>query len=113
MLASERLLEIEEKFEANVKRIVPVDLDEETLRVILYLKDGTNLRVVEQWAGKILKRYSYYWLNSANKLKVGWDNAPHHTQIESFPHHKHVGLQKNMQPSTETCLEEVMEMILQ
>ena len=51
MLASERLLEIEEKFEAKVERIVPVELDEEALRVILYLKDGTNLRVAEQWAG--------------------------------------------------------------
>ncbi|MCK5508807.1 MAG: hypothetical protein KAI50_09845 [Desulfobacterales bacterium] len=51
MLASERLLEIEEKFEAKVERIVPVELDEETLCVILYLKDGSNLRVTEQWAG--------------------------------------------------------------
>ena len=111
MLASERLLEIEEKFEAKVERIVPVELDEETLRVILYLKDGTNLRVTEQWAGKVLKRYSYYWLNSANELKVGWDNAPHHTQMQSFPHHKHVGQRGNLQPSRETSLEEVMGVI--
>jgi len=111
MLASERLLEIEEKFEATAERIVPVELDEETLRVILYLKDGTNLRVTEQWAGKVLKRYSYYWLNSANELKVGWDNAPHHTQMESFPHHKHVGQRGNLQPSRETSLEEVMRVI--
>ena len=111
MLASERLLEIEEKFEATVERIVPVELDEETLRVILYLKDGTNLRVAEQWAGKVLKRYSYYWLNSANELKVGWDNAPHHTQMQSFPHHKHVGQRGNLQPSGETSLEEVMRVI--
>ncbi len=55
MLASKRLLEIEEKFEATVERIVPVELDEETLRVVLYLKDGTNLRVTEQWAGKVGK----------------------------------------------------------
>jgi hypothetical protein len=91
MLASERLLEIEEKFEVKVERIVPVELDEEALRVILYLKDGTNLRVTEQWAGKVLKRYSYYWLNSA--------------------HHKHVGKQGDLQASAETCLEEVMGFI--
>ncbi len=113
MLASERLLEIEEKFEENVERIVPVELDGETLRVVLYLKDDTNLRVTEQWAGKVLKRYSYYWLNAANDLKVGWDNAPHHTKLRSFPHHKHIGRQKNLQPSTETSLEEVMGIILQ
>jgi hypothetical protein len=111
MLASERLLEIEEKFEVKVERIVPVELDEEALRVILYLKDGTNLRVTEQWAGKVLKRYSYYWLNSANELKIGWDNAPHYTQFESFPHHKHVGKQGDLQASAETCLEEVMGFI--
>ena len=113
MPASERLLEIEEKFEAMVERIVPVELDGETLRVILYLKDSSNLRVTEQWVGKVLKRYSYYWLNAANELKIGWDNAPHHTKLKSFPHHKHIGWQKNLQPSTENSLEDVMGVILQ
>ena len=113
MPASERLLKIEEKFEAMVERIVPVELDGETLRVILYLKDGSNLRVTEQWVGKVLKRYSYYWLNAANELKIGWDNAPHHTKLKSSPHHKHIGWQKNLQPSTESSLEDVMRVILQ
>lgn len=49
MLASERLLEIEEKFEAMMQRIVPIEMDGETLRLIINLKDGTNLRVTEQW----------------------------------------------------------------
>jgi hypothetical protein len=111
MFASERLLEIEEKFEGMVERIVPIELDGETLRVVLHLKDDTTLRVTEQWAGKVLKRYSYYWLNSANELKVGWDNAPHHTQLENFPHHKHIDQQNNLQPSRETSLEEVMRII--
>ncbi len=113
MLASERLLEIEKKFEAMVERIVPVELDGETLRVILYLKDGSNLRVTEQWVGKVLKRYSYYWLNATNELKIGWDNAPHHTKLKSFPHHKHIDWQKNLQPSAESSLEDVMGVILQ
>ena len=112
MLAIERLLEIEARFSAAVQRIVPIELDGETLRLIFYLKDGTNLRVAEQWDGKTLKRYSYYWLTSADELKIGWDNAPHHTQLENFPHHKHVGRQENLQPSTETRLEEVMQVIV-
>ena len=112
MLASVRLLEIEEEFGKDVERLVPVELDGETLRIILYLKDGTNLRITEQWAEKVLKRYSYYWLDAANDLKVGWDNAPHHTKFKTFPNHKHVGDQKSLQPSTETTLEEVMEFIL-
>ncbi|MDO8723586.1 MAG: hypothetical protein Q7J31_15370 [Syntrophales bacterium] len=34
------------------------ELDGESLRLILYLKDGTNLRVTEQWSEKTLKRYN-------------------------------------------------------
>lgn len=112
MLATDRLLEIVEKFGSLVQRILPLELDGETLRIVLYLKDGTNIRVTEQWQGLLLRRYSYYWLTSANALKIGWDNAPHHINIKSFPHHKHVGQQENMLPSDETCLEDVMNNIL-
>ncbi len=112
MLATERLLEIEEALGEKVQSIVPLELDGETLRLILYLKDGTNLRVTEQWQGETLLRYSYYWLTPADGLKVGWDNAPHHARLKNFPHHKHVGRKENRQPSFETCLEEVMAVIL-
>jgi hypothetical protein len=113
MQATDRLMEIEEKFKAVADRIVPIEFDGSTLRVILYLKNGDNLRVAEQWEGVQLKRYSYYWLTSDNQLKIGWDNAPHHKQLKTFPHHKHVQSQKKLQPSVETCLEEVMMVILQ
>ncbi|MBF0411571.1 MAG: hypothetical protein HQK70_02530 [Desulfamplus sp.] len=112
MIATIRLLEIEEKFSKFVQRIVPLEFDEETLRLIIVLKDGTNLRVTEQWEGEELIRYSYYWLTFENKLKIGWDNAPHHKQLQGFPHHKHVEKQKNINPSSERNLEEVMEFII-
>ncbi|MCD6345035.1 MAG: hypothetical protein J7M17_05495 [Anaerolineae bacterium] len=112
MLATERLLEIGETCGEKVQSIVPLELDGETLRLILYLKDGTNLRVTEQWQGKTLLRYSYYWLTSEDRLKIGWDNAPHHARLKNFPHHKHVGRQENRQPAFETCLEEVLAVIL-
>ena len=112
MLATERLLEIEARFGKKVERIVAHELDEETIRIVLFLKDGANLRVTEQWEGRTLRRYSYYWLDSSNELKIGWDNAPHHTKLNSFPHHKHVGLQENLQSSQETNLNEVMGVIL-
>ncbi len=111
MLATERLLDIEKKFAGEVERVFPLELDGEALRLILYLKDSTNLRVTEQWNGEVLKCYSYYWLTSDNELKIGWDNATHHTHLETFPHHKHVEHRNNLQPSSETCLEGVMEFI--
>ena len=111
MQATIRLLEIEEKFERIVQRIVPIELDDETLRLILYLKDGSNLRVAEQWDDNCLVRYSYYWLTEENRLNIGWDNAPHHKQFESYPHHRHVKKKNNLQPSAEVCLEDVMKVI--
>ena len=94
-----------------MQRIVPLELDGETIRLILYFEDGTNLRITEQWQGELLRRYSYYWLTAENVLQTGWDNAPHHTEMSSFPHHKHVGAQRNLQPSDEICLEDVMETV--
>ena len=44
MSATERLSEIEAKFGAVVQRIVLVEMDGETLRLILYLKDDTHHR---------------------------------------------------------------------
>ncbi len=60
MRASDRLLEIEEKFGEAVLRIVPTELDGATLRVILNFRDGSNLRVTEQWETGQIRRYSYY-----------------------------------------------------
>ncbi|WP_413848317.1 hypothetical protein [Desulfobacula sp.] len=43
MMASDRLLEIEEKYGFAVERIVPVELDGEMLRVVLYFKDSSTI----------------------------------------------------------------------
>ena len=112
MLATERLLEIEAAFANQVARIVVLELDGETLRLILYLNDGANLRVTEQWDRDKLKRYSYYWLTGENQLKIGWDNAPHHTKLSTFPHHKHVDGKLAPEALMETSLEDVMAVIL-
>jgi hypothetical protein len=112
MLAADRLLQIETLFAAQAARIVVIELDEELLRLVLYFDNGSNLRVTEQWNGEALSRYSYYWLTAENELKIGWDNAPHHTRLQNFPHHKHVGEQAGIQPSFETTLEDVMQAII-
>ena len=81
MLATERLIEIEHAFGEQVQRIIPLELDGETLRLIMVLKDGANVRVAELWNGGTLERYSYYWLTTGNELKIGWDNAPHQADL--------------------------------
>ncbi len=61
------------------------------LKAKLRLFDGTILWIREVRIKGNLEAYSYYWLNSDEKLIIGWDNAPHHKDIASFPHHRHVG----------------------
>ena len=107
-----RIREIEQKYAHLVQDLLILRLTEETFRLILLLNNGTTLRVAERWQDSIFVRYSYYWLDAQNSLKIGWDNAPHHAHLENFPHHKHVAGKENLQPSFETCLEEVMAIIL-
>lgn len=61
----------------------------EQIKIVVYLKGGTNLRISEVFINGILKRYSYYWLDQHNKLLIGWDNSEHHPEVETFPHHRH------------------------
>ena len=48
MLAAARLLEIEERLGEYIQSITPLELDGETLRLILHLKGDTHLRVTER-----------------------------------------------------------------
>ena len=43
-------------------------------------------------------------------LIVRWDNAPD-WDVETSPHHKHVGKKENVEPSYERTLEQVMAVI--
>jgi hypothetical protein len=54
LAAVDRLLEIEEAFGDKIARIVPLELDGDTLRLILFLRDGTNIRVTEQGTARYL-----------------------------------------------------------
>jgi len=108
----DRILDIYATYGEYIRRLVPLQVEDEYLKIAIYFADGSNLRVTEEWQEGVLTRYSYYWLTSDNQLKLGWDNAPHHVKLASFSHHKHVGQQINRQPSDETCLEEVMRVII-
>lgn len=52
------------------------------------LKDNSLLFIKEFVSSDDLK-YSYHWQSSDNQLISRWDNAEHHPEISSFPHHKH------------------------
>ena len=111
MLATERLIEIELLCSGKALHIKVIECDGEYLKIVIFFNDGSNLRVAELWDKNILAKYSYYWLSSNKELKIGWDNAPHHTKVETFPDHMHTGDKRNISSSTQKCLEDVISYI--
>jgi hypothetical protein len=78
----------------------------EQYKARLLLVDGSNLRVSEVWIDGQLARYSYYWLDEADHLIAGWDNAPHHPEISTHPHHLHTA--QDVRESSARNLEDVL-----
>jgi len=59
--------------------------------------------------GEIVKQdYSYHYQKSNGDLVFRYDNAPHHPEVETFPHHKHVGSDDNVITSQPPDVSEVL-----
>jgi len=71
------------KYEHRLKETV------EQFKATVELVDGSYLRINEVWLNGELKKYAYYWLTPTDVVIQGWDNAPHHPEINTFPHHTH------------------------
>ena len=48
-------------------------------------------RLVEEKGQLRVTKYRFHWQDRSGKLIKRWDNAPHHPEIDSFPHHLHDG----------------------
>ena len=107
----ERVAEIERLCTPIAQDVLVLRLTTETLKLVVRLRDGASLRVAERWQAETLIRYSYYWLDAQDALMVGWDNSPHHTRLDNFPHHKHICEQATRMPSYEVCLEDVLSVL--
>ena len=79
------------------------------LKAKLRLFDGSILWVREVWIKGVMEAYSYYWLRPDETVIIGWDNAPHHQSVSTFPHHKHVG--DRIEESEERKMEEILNFI--
>lgn len=77
----------------------------------LILVDDSILHIAEIYGDAKLLKYRYYWLTSQNKQILGWDNAPHHPHVKTFPHHKHLEGKEKPVESDERNLADVMKFI--
>ena len=51
--------------------------------------DGSVLHIMDCLFVDGKRKYSYHWQDKTGMLLSRWDNAPHHPDIISFPHHRH------------------------
>jgi len=104
---------IETEYSDIVKFIEKLEISEEeqisAIKAKLKLFDETLVRVREIWIKGIIEAYSYYWLRADETVIIGWDNAPHHKEVNSFPHHMHIG--NRVEASQERNLRDVLSFI--
>jgi hypothetical protein len=50
------------------------------------------------------RRYAYH-ISKGSELIIRWDNAPHHKQIKTYPHHKHIN--ENVLESREVTIDDI------
>jgi hypothetical protein len=75
------------------------------LKVRAEIIDGSLLYVREAFFPRSSK-YSYHWQTRIGELLLRWDNAPHHPEISTHPHHKHAGEQ--IGPSERVSIDDVL-----
>ena len=82
------LFKIYISFSEIIEDIVVLEEEVGLFKAKIVFKNKTVLRIFQN---SINNKYSFFWLNQKEKLIIGWDNAPHHKEIVSFPDHKHIG----------------------
>lgn len=79
---------------------------------VIYYFDGSRLEITESVEfenRRPVKTHYVYQYVSEGEPVFRYDNAPHHPDLPSYPHHKHVGRQRiaALEPSLKQVIEEV------
>ncbi len=74
----------------------------------IIFKNDTRLDFAEVKDSDIKEKikYRYHYMNKESRLIFRYDNAPHHKNIRTFPHHKHIA--DDVGESCELTLYEVL-----
>ena len=98
-------------------RCTAVDIG--TIHGILRFYDGSRLIFDEEvrlTKGRLVKGdYRYHYQDAAGNLIFRYDNAPHHREVSTFPHHKHTpeGIVPSEMPDLVEILREIDGLLYQ
>ncbi len=85
----------------------------------LLFTDGTWLAVFlhvrTDETGPAITDYRYHYMTDEKQLIFRYDNAPHHTEISTFPNHKHLpsGVYASDMPDFKDVMNEITEIIIE
>ena len=85
--------------------------DAYVLKVRAELVNGWILHYWEHGTIKV-RRYSFH-VSLGRTMIARWDNAPHHPEVKSFPHHRHTGrtIEASKEMTVALVLSEIQAMI--
>lgn len=103
-----KLKEISPLIKTDHVSIEMVSADMGILRGKITFADGSVLDFREIFSTKE-HDYRFQWMDTANKLIIRWDTAPHYKNLNNFPFHKHI--EKDVSSSEELNFIDVLEYI--
>ena len=84
-------------------------------RYRLTLRDGSLFEMFARFQvvnGEAqVSKYSFHWQSADGRLRKRWDNAAHHPEVSTHPHHLHEGAEDNVTPQKSMTAEEALMIV--
>jgi len=84
-------------------------------RYRLTLQSGDMLEMFERFAVRHYQvnvtKYSFHWQKPDGQLVMRWDNAAHHPEISTYPHHRHDNNESNVLPGPAVSASDILALI--
>lgn len=84
------------------------------LRCRVFFWDGSFLDIYEvvstELGYPVRINYAYTYIQHDQRI-FRYDNAPHHPEIATHPHHKHIGPQDRLSPADQPTLSQIFDEI--
>jgi hypothetical protein len=81
------------------------------IRCRIFFWDGSYLDIYEAVSTElgypVRVHYAYTYIRE-NRRVFRYDNAPHHPEIATYPHHKHIGEADRLVPTDQPSLSQVL-----
>lgn len=114
----EKLKELEPLISSSQISIERRSSNRVILKGMIIFIDGSSLHFLEyvlEEDNKLLRiSYRFHYTKQDNSLVFRYDNAPHHPELPTFPHHKHLPGNKVVSSSEKSLtdvLDEIREII--